>query len=190
MPRNYENMSDEQLIDLFKQGNNDVIDFLMEKYKFLVRYQAKDMFLPGADQEDLIQEGMIGLYHAIRDYNSEKEASFSTFAKICIARKMYTAIESAQRLKHSPLNHYVPLEQNPAKEETVEDPQNMILEKENTKLLDELLTNQLSEFEKEVLDLYLQGIPTKVIAQRLKREEKATDNALQRLKAKLRKVFI
>ena len=110
--KNYEEYQDEELIRRLRDGDGSVMDYLMEKYKDLVRRKARLMYLPGADQEDLIQEGMIGLFKAVRDYEKDRDASFSTFADLCISRQIYTAVEAGARKKHAPLNHYVSLSQS------------------------------------------------------------------------------
>lgn len=110
--RTYENMTDEELICKYREGDKQIMDYLMEKYKNLVRKEANAMFLLGGENDDLIQEGMIGLFKAIRDYNEQKEASFYTFARLCVSRQMYSAIEASKRKKHTPLNSYISLYDN------------------------------------------------------------------------------
>ena len=196
----YKELSDEELIARYMDGDKAVVDFLMDKYKYLVRTQAGNMFLLGADHEDLLQEGMIGLFKAVRDYDPGRDASFQTFAKLCISRQIFTAIEASNRYKHAPLNSYLSLSEpdneqyQEAKERlvkmtAVESPETLIIDKENMEQLEKLLTAELSTLEKQVLDLYFIGMSTREIAAILGRTEKATDNALQRLKGKLRKVF-
>ena len=194
----YKELSDEELIARYMDGDKEVVDFLMDKYKYLVRGQAANMFLLGADHEDLLQEGMIGLFKAIRDYDPGRDASFQTFAKLCISRQIFTAIEASGRRKHAPLNSYTSLsvadsEQHQEARErlikmtAIESPETMIIDKENMAQLEEKLREELSPLEKQVLDLYYIGMSTREIAAILGRTEKATDNALQRLKAKLKK---
>ena len=196
----YKELADEELIVRYMDGDDSVVDFLMDKYKYLVRSQAENMFLLGADHEDLLQEGMIGLFKAIRDYDPGRDASFHTFAKLCISRQIFTAIEAANRHKHAPLNTYTSLSEadndqyHEVRERLVEmtaiaSPETMLIDKENMAQLEEMLTSELSALEKQVLDLYFIGMSTKEIAAILGRTEKATDNALQRMKGKLRKVF-
>ncbi|MFI3238001.1 MAG: sigma-70 family RNA polymerase sigma factor [Lachnospiraceae bacterium] len=185
-------MTDEKLFQDYIGNEREITDILMEKYKYLVRSLAKDLFLPGADHEDLIQEGMIGLFKAIRDFDKEKNVKFITFATVCITRQMYTAIESAQRNKHIPLNNYLPIEYLQEEQEPLDVksiPEMIVLEKEKTEYLSRLFETQLTELEQDVLKLYLTGRTTKEIATILDRSEKSTDNALQRLKAKLKRTI-
>lgn len=196
----YKGLSDEELISRYMDGDNEVVDFLMDKYKYLVRGQAGNMFLLGADHEDLLQEGMIGLFKAIRDYDPGRDASFMTFARLCISRQIFTAIEASNRHKHAPLNSYLSLSENDneqcreakkrlAKMTAIESPEAMMIAKEDTEQLEVRITSELSRLEKQVLDLYYIGMSTREIAAILGRTEKATDNALQRVKAKLRKLI-
>ena len=196
----YKELSDEELIARYMDGDKAIVDFLMDKYKYLVRLQAGNMFLLGADHEDLLQEGMIGLFKAIRDYDPGRDASFQTFAKLCISRQIFTAIEASNRHKHAPLNSYTSLSETDSEQykeirerlieiTAIESPETMLIDKENVAQLEQTLTAELSALEKQVLDLYFIGMSTREIAAILGRTEKATDNALQRMKAKLRKVF-
>ena len=193
-------LTDEELIARYMDGENAVVDFLMDKYKYLVRSQAGKMFLLGADHEDLLQEGMIGLFKAIRDYDPGRDASFQTFAKLCISRQIFTAIEASNRHKHAPLNSYTSLSETDSEHyreirdrlvemTAIESPETMMRDKENMAQLEDILTAELSVLEKQVFDLYFIGMSTREIAAILGRSEKATDNALQRLKGNLRKVF-
>ena len=196
----YKELCDEELIARYMDGDSTVVDFLMDKYTYLVRIQAGNMFLLGADHEDLLQEGMIGLFKAIRDYDPGRDASFQTFAKLCISRQIFTAIEASNRHKHAPLNYYTSLSAEDSEQykearerlismTTIESPETMMIDKENMAQLEEMLREELSPLEKQVLDLYFIGMSTREIAAILGRTEKATDNALQRLKSKLKKVF-
>ena len=196
----YKELSDEELLARYMDGDKGVVDFLMDKYKYLVRMQAGNMFMLGADREDLLQEGMIGLFKAVRDYDPGRDASFQTFAKLCISRQIFTAIEASNRNKHAPLNSYLSLsdtedEQHKeareriAKMTAIESPETLMIDRENVAQLEEMLKAELSPLEKQVLDLYMIGMSTREIAAILGRTEKTTDNALQRLKGKLRKVF-
>lgn len=195
----YKSLGDEELIARYMDGDDKVVDFLMDKYKYLVRGQARNMFMLGADREDLLQEGMIGLFKAIRDFDPGRDASFMTFAKLCISRQIFTAIEASNRYKHAPLNSYLSLsdaedEQSKeareriAKMTAIESPESLIIDKENMTQLEQTLTEELSPLEKQVLDLYYIGMSTREIAAILGRTEKATDNAFQRLKMKLKKI--
>ncbi len=194
--KKYEKNTDEELIVLLHEGDVGVIDFLMEKYKNLVRRHAKVMYIAGADNDDLIQEGMIGLFKAIRDYDSVHEASFQTFARLCISRQIVTAIENSRRKKHAPLNSYISLytTEEDGEETLMESlssladssPEEKILDRERVELLMEKIMGVLSPFEGKVFRLYLVGMDYTEIAKALGKEEKSTDNALQRIKRKVR----
>ena len=198
----YEQCTDGELIDRLRRGESPIMDYICDKYKNLVRSKAKSMFILGADNEDLIQEGMIGLFKAVQDYDLGRDASFSTFAELCISRQMYTAVQASRRRKHFPLNSYVSLDSEASdddKEGTklaellvdkVElSPEEVFLDKERVAYLEKAIEEELSDFEKQVLDLYRTGMSYSQIAKVLGRDEKATDNALQRLKAKIRKML-
>lgn len=206
--QDYDAFSDEELILRLRDGENDITDYIMEKYKGMVKSKAKSMYLLGADTEDLIQEGMIGLFKAIRDYDSGRDASFSTFADLCVSRQMYTAVQASTRKKHSPLNTYVSLYGltsqgrsdgadglgeaqlvNALASGTQKNPEEVFIDRESMELLERIIESQLSAFEKQVLDLYLTGMSYGQIARVLGKDEKSTDNALQRIKSKLRKVI-
>jgi len=200
--KKYEECQDDELIRRLRDGDGSVMDYLMEKYKDLVRRKARLMYLPGADQEDLIQEGMIGLFKAVRDYDCGRDASFYTFADLCISRQMYTAVQASKRLKHSPLNSYVSLYERSSEGTDNEEknliealaartqmsPEELFLDKERVEDLERAIETELSSFEKQVLDLYLTGMSYTQIAKVLGRDEKSTDNALQRLKSKIRRL--
>lgn len=194
----YEGKTDEDLIRMMHDGDEKVVDYLMVKYKNLVRKKARALFLIGADNEDLIQEGMIGLFKAIRGYNEEKEASFYHFAQLCISRQMYTAMEASQRKKHAPLNSYVSLyeeagggESQPLAEVlesfTNGNPEDLMIDQENMEAFQRKIEKELSKMEKEVLALTLQGLDYQQAAQIMERSPKSIDNALQRIKGKLKK---
>ena len=202
MSKQYDGISDEELIDRLRQGENGITDHLLDKYKNLVRSNAQTMFILGADNDDLIQEGMIGLFKAIRDYDSGRDASFFTFADLCISRQMYNAVQASQRQKHIPLNTYISLYAQVNKEseegqelgETISsrtEPslEEMVIAKETAKALEEKIAQELSEFENQVLDLHLTGMTYVQIAKILGRDEKSTDNALQRVKTKVKKLL-
>ena len=148
------------------------------------------MFLIGGDTDDLIQEGMIGLFKAIQDYQPDKEASFLTFARLCIDRQVYSAIQSSRRQKHQPLNSYISLSQNEEESELVdvqaEDPESIIIDRENTLHLQEQIKENLSVLENKVLDCYLEGNDYNSIAQILGKSPKSIDNALRRIRSKIR----
>lgn len=203
MKEEYQNFSDEELLIRLRDGETEITDFIMNKYKNLVRSKAKSMYILGADGDDLIQEGMIGLFKAVRDYDSGRDASFFTFADLCISRQMYTAVQASRRQKHIPLNTYVSLyatvRENKDDEEaslvnilakkTELSPEELVIDKENVVQLEKLIEKELSGFEKQVLDLYMTGMRYTQIAKVLGRDEKSTDNALQRVKTKLKKAL-
>lgn len=198
----YRHCSDGELIDRLRRGEESIMDYICEKYKNLVRSKAKSMFILGADNEDLIQEGMIGLFKAVRDFDAGRDASFYTFAELCISRQMYTAVQASKRQKHRPLNTYVSLDSRNANNDdgrenlllselltdrTEQSPEELFLDKERVADLERTIEKELSDFERQVLDLYLTGMTYTEIAKVLGRDEKATDNALQRLKSKIKK---
>ena len=185
--KKYEECQDDELIRRLRDGDGSVMDYLMEKYKDLVRRKARLMYLPGADQEDLIQEGMIGLFKAVRDYEKDRDASFSTFADLCISRQIYTAVEAGARKKHAPLNHYVSLSQ--PEDVWEKSPEELVIDQENTRLLEETIEQELTPLEKQVMDLHLTGMGYREIAKVLGRDGKSTDNALQRSRGKLRRAL-
>ena len=201
MSGRYGNTTDEELIDRIRQGESQITDYIMEKYKNLVRKKVKSMYILGADNDDLIQEGMIGLFKAVRDYDAGRDASFYTFADLCVSRQMYNAVQASRREKHAPLNSYISLYEDMA--ETEEDgamelvnviasnietnPEQIFIDKENVAQIEAIIEKELSSFEKQVLDLYITGMAYSQIAKVLGRDEKSTDNALQRLKTKLRR---
>ena len=194
----YEHMSDEQLIRKYRDGDKQIIDYIMEKYKNLVRKEANAMFLLGGENDDLIQEGMIGLFKAVQDYDTEKEASFHSFARLCVTRQMYSAIEASKRKKHSPLNSYVSLydkdEEQSSLIETMEDngqsnPEDLLISREYVTILENRLEESLSALEKRVLYLHLLGTDYKTIANLLDKSSKTIDNALQRIKGKTTKIL-
>lgn len=199
MKADYRQYSDEELLVRLREGEGGITDYLMNKYKGLVRNKAKSMYILGADNEDLIQEGMIGLFKALRDYDSGRDASFATFADLCVSRQMYTAVQASRRQKHIPLNTYVSLNGSVGRDGDEEElsemlaarfeqsPEEVLIDRENVVLLEKTIERELSTFEKQVLDLYLTGMGYQQIAKVLGRDDKSTDNALQRLKNKLRK---
>lgn len=200
MYNDYEPLSDEELISRLRDGDHRVTEYIIEKYKDLVRKKSKSMYILGADHEDLLQEGMIGLFKAVRDYDAGRDASFYTFAELCVTRQIYTAIQSAGRKKHSFLNSYVSLygdlEKNGEEypeliQELVardaKNPEELVIDQENLESLERIIEQELSGFEKQVLELCLTGMNYTEIARVLGRTDKATDNALQRLKAKIKK---
>ncbi len=194
----YDRMTDEQLIGKLRDGDKKIMDYIMEKYKNLVRKEANAMYLLGGENDDLIQEGMIGLFKAVQDYDPKQEASFYSFARLCITRQLYSAIEASKRKKHGPLNSYVSLyDKNDEKEaliETVEaerenNPEEILVSREYARLLESELEEQLSDLESRVLYLHLLGTDYKTIARLLDKSPKTVDNALQRIKGKTEKIL-
>jgi len=192
-------MTDEAIVALANDGDLDAQDFLINKYKNFVRAKARSYFLIGADREDIIQEGMIGLYKAIRDFKPDKLSSFRAFAELCITRQIITAIKTATRQKHIPLNSYVSLNKPIYDEESdrtlldiisgnrITDPEEFIIGHEDFLKIEAKIGEILSSLEKEVLSLYLQGRSYQEIAVLLNRHIKSIDNALQRVKRKIEK---
>ena len=196
-PQPFIKMTDEELVSLVHSGNTEALDFLITKFRHFVRMKARSYFLIGADKEDIIQEGMIGLYKAIRDFRSDKLSSFRAFAELCIVRQIITAIKTATRQKHIPLNSYVSLDKPIYDEESdrtlmdvltgngVDDPEELMINNEEFKYMEEKMGEVLSELEREVLTLYLDGQSYQEISEKLERHVKSIDNALQRVKRKL-----
>ncbi len=194
---NLEHLTDEEIVELAKYGNVGALEFLINKYKNFVRAKARTYFLIGADKEDIIQEGMIGLYKAIRDYRYDRQASFRAFAEICVTRQIITAIKTATRQKHIPLNSYVSLNKPVFDEEsertlgevvTTEkdgNPEELFINQENLMDIESTMHKILSPLEQEVVNLYLEGKSYQEIAEQLDRHVKSVDNALQRVKRKL-----
>ena len=192
-------MADEQLIIASRNGDRVAEDLLYEKYKQFIRVRARSYFLVGADREDIIQEGLIGLYKAIRDYSPDKNTSFRSFAELCVTRQIITAIKAATRQKHIPLNSYVSLNRPVYMEEPertlidvlgaaqMSDPEETLISRETYESMEEQLVSSLSPLERSVLTLYLEGRSYVEIAELLGRSSKAIDNALQRVKHKLEK---
>ncbi|WP_187695470.1 RNA polymerase sporulation sigma factor SigH [Oceanobacillus piezotolerans] len=198
---NIEQLDDEEIINLIHQGSSHALDYLINKYRNFVRAKARTYFLIGADKEDIIQEGMIGLYKAIRDYDGDKLSSFKAFAELCITRQIITAIKTATRQKHIPLNSYVSLDKPIYDEESdrtlldviagtqVADPQELLVNREKMSDMELKLSELLSELEKQVLRLYIDGRTYQEISVELKRHVKSIDNALQRVKRKLEQLM-
>ena len=193
----YANLSDEELVELSASGDRRATEHLLSKYKNLVKNRAKAYFLVGADRDDIVQEGMIGLFKAIRDFDITKQASFLGFAEVCIKRQIITAVKASTRQKHLPLNSYISLsdpvyEDNPelslldkiAQRDSV-GPEEMFLRREMAEHIGTEIENKLSSLEKTVLSLYLSGMNYQEIAIELNRTPKSIDNALQRIKRKL-----
>ncbi len=196
---NFNPASDEEVIRDAKTGDGQALEFLINKYKSFVRAKARTYFLIGADREDIIQEGMIGLYKAIRDFRGDKLSSFRAFAELCITRQIITAIKTATRQKHIPLNSYISLNKpifdeesdrtllDVISEESVSDPEEMMINREEFAGIEVKMGEILSSLEWQVLSLYLQGRTYQEISVLLHRHVKSIDNALQRVKRKLEK---
>lgn len=196
-PQRFTEMTDEELVSLVHSGNTEALDFLITKFRHFVRMKARSYFLIGADKEDIIQEGMIGLYKAIRDFRSDKLSSFRAFAELCIIRQIITAIKTATRQKHIPLNSYVSLDKPIYDEESdrtlmdvltgssIDDPEELMINNEEFLYMEEKMGEVLSDFEREVLTFYLDGQSYQEISEKLGRHVKSIDNALQRVKRKL-----
>ena len=195
----YDNMLDEELVITAKDGDKEALEYLINKYKNFVRAKARSYFLIGADKEDIVQEGMIGLYKSIRDFKNDKLSSFRAFAELCITRQIITAIKTATRQKHIPLNSYISLNKPIYDEESdrtlldiltsvkITDPEELIINKEELCSIELKIGEMLSDLELEVLMSYLQGKSYQEIAVDLDRHVKSIDNALQRVKRKLEK---
>lgn len=191
--QNFEYDADEQLLEAYRKdrSNTSIMDCLMERYKNLVRQKARAMYLVGGETDDLIQEGMIGLFKAIRDFDPKKEASFQTFARICIDRQMYHAVRNSNRQKNQPLNSYVSLsgddkESGIFRELLDNNVETVIIDKENAENLEERIRRCLSPFENHVLTSYLKGNDYLTIAEEFEKNPKSIDNALQRIRGKVR----
>lgn len=199
--KEYGNHTDEELIRMLRDGDQDVTDYLIDKYKNLVRKKARAMYLIGGDNDDLIQEGMIGLFKAVRDFREDKESSFYHFADLCISRQLYSAVEMSQRQKHLPLNTYVSLYEHQEDREdgkslvevlqslSDKNPEEMLLDREQSAAMERKIKEHLSDFENQVLDLYMGGNNYTEIAVALDKSSKSVDNALQRIKNKLGAIF-
>ncbi len=193
----YADMSDEAIVCMAQNGDNKAIEYILEKYKGLVKSRARAYFLIGADSEDLIQEGMIGLYKAIRDFNCEKQVGFAAFADICTTRQIVTAVKTATRQKHTPLNNYISFNKKIAADDSektmldylsetlISDPEQIVINQESFENVNRKISSILSDFEMRVLELYLSGRSYQEIADQLGKSAKSIDNALQRTKRKI-----
>lgn len=203
--KEYDQLTDEEIILRIHNGDQAAMDYLLEKYKYMVRNKAKALYLIGGDKDDLIQEGMIGLYKAIRDYQEGKDNSFFNFADLCVSRQIYSAIKASNRKKNIPLNTYISLytpvnkSNNEADDkealvdiiyqENISNPEELVIDKENTSMIEYELVRRLSDLEKKVLSLYMQDLKYQQIAEVLGKEPKTIDNALTRIKSKLNQVL-
>lgn len=202
LDNNYNSMSDEQLISLVKTDDKYALDFIIEKYKDLVNMKVSKYFIIGAEKEDIIQEGMIGLFKAIQSFNPDKQNSFKTFANLCIERQLITAIKTSNRQKHMPLNGYLSLNTaayDDDEDTTVlevfdshltEDPLDTITKKEYYQRVENAIDKSLSDFEKQVLVRFIKGESYVTIAQKLDAPVKSIDNAIQRIRKKAIKNII
>lgn len=197
-------MEEEQIICLAQEGNSEAMTYLLEKYKETVRALARPLFLMDGDQDDLLQEGMIGLFKAIRTFDKTRKASFETFARLCISGQLYSAIKISNRQKNIPLNSYISLdapvnqgegagadrsfEKNQALAAWQKNPEEIVISQENAKNIRKRLFSRLSKMEKMVLQYFLQGLTYQEIAKKMEKSPKAIDNALQRIKTKLAKL--
>lgn len=197
MQSRLKSMSDEEVVALAQTGDEQAVEHILEKYKALVKARVRAYFLMGADKEDLLQEGMIGLFKAIRDFSADKQASFASFADLCATRQIVTAIKTATRQKHMPLNNYVSLNKPTYTDESertlldlvsysaVSDPEQIVINEEDYNNTAKKILESLSSFEREVLEAYLQGRSYNEIAGLQGRSAKSIDNALQRIKKKI-----
>ena len=199
---NYNNVKDEDLIRKIKSGDNNALDYLLNKYQEVVNMKVSRYFIIGAEKEDIIQEGLIGLYKAIKNFEPEKQNSFKSFANLCIERQLITAIKSSNRQKHMPLNSYLSLNMSAYDNEDddtsiydifdanlIEDPLDTITKKEYYKDVEQQIDKTLSTFEKRVLNELVNGNSYMVIAQKLNSTVKSVDNAIQRIRKKTMKLL-
>ncbi len=199
MYRDFEGMTDEEIALLAQQGDTDASEYLLNKYKNFVRSKARSYFLVGADHEDIVQEGMIGLFKAFRDFKPDKLASFHAFAELCVTRQIITAIKTATRQKHIPLNSYVSLNRPVFDEDsdrtlmdvlsgvTTAGPEELLIGQEDYDSIEKTIEEMLSPLERETLNLFLEGKSYHEIAEEMGRHPKSVDNALQRIKRKMEK---
>ena len=202
--KDYDNMNDEDLVEIIKSGDKLAFDYLINKYKEIVYMKVSKYYMIGAEKEDIVQEGLIGLFKAIKSYQNDKKNSFKTFANMCIERQLITAIKSSNRQKHMPLNSYLSLNMSAYDNEEdgktsntdmidilnthlIEDPLDTIAQKEYYQTIEETINNTLSDFEKKVLNYYMQGESYTQIAEKLDAPVKSIDNAIQRIRKKAMK---
>ena len=198
----YDDMKDEEIISLIKNGDDNAYSFILNKYKELVNVKVTKYYIIGAEKDDIIQEGMIGLFKAIKNYNDAKQNSFKTFANICIERQLITAIKNSNRQKHKPLNSYLSLNNSKYEDDengeefintfdskTIEDPLDTVMKKEYIKNLEQAIDTSLSKFEKQVLKRYIKGESYINIATQLNSTVKSVDNAIQRIRKKATNSF-
>ena len=198
-PDEYANLTDEQIVDLTRKGNKEALNYLIDKYTELVSMKVSKYFIVGAERDDIMQEGLIGLFKAIKCYTEEKQTSFKTFANLCVERQLQTAIKSSNRQKHMPLNSYISLNMSAYDEnedtslievlnsKTMEDPLDTLTKKEYYKFVEDRMDENLSDFEKQVLHRFTRGESYAQIAEGLDTQAKAIDNAIQRIRKKTMK---
>lgn len=201
MNQGYQEMPDDDIVLLAQKGDNEALLFILKKYKSFVKGRARSYFLIGADREDIIQEGMIGLYKAIRDFKADKQVTFRAFAEICITRQIITAVKAATRQKHVPLNSYISLNKPVYEENTNQtffdifttdpqaNPEDMVIDQEAYNNIELKINKILSPFEMKVLNMYLEGKNYHQMSIDLNRDHKSIDNALQRIKKKLERAL-
>lgn len=194
--------TDEELVSQVREGNLFALEFIMNKYKDFVRSKTRTYFLIGADRDDILQEGMIGLYKAVRDYNPDKAATFKSFADLCVTRQIITAVKASNRQKHIPLNSYISLNRPMYEDDNerstfldliasskIVNPEEIFIGQENLQNIESTISKKLSKLERKVLLLYLEGKSYQDISERLKKPIKSIDNALQRVKHKLEEIL-
>lgn len=198
--QNYASLSDEMVIAIIREGNQEAVEYLLHKYTALVKKETRKIYMIGADYDDVAQEGMIGLFQAIRDYDETKGASFHTFASLCIKRHICSIVTASNRMKHKPLNEYVSFYTAAANASETGDewllldmltadltsnPEEVVIDQENVTTLEQRIQSYLSTYEQRVLELYLQGKSYTDIASQLDKSEKSVDNAIQRIRSKI-----
>lgn len=192
----YKKMTDEQVVELAQKGDRHAADFMVIKYRDFVEMRSMPYYMAGGERDDLVQEGLIGLYKAIKSYSQDKRANFKTFAEVCVVRQMISAVKFSTRKKNNPLNHYVSIHVPEDELDTISgklvdvkdnNPESMIIERESAQGMQNKINSVLSDFESEVLGYYLSGISYKEIAKHIGRPAKAVDNALSRIKKKIEK---
>ena len=193
---NYKEIGDESAVALAQKGDKKAAEYIVEKYRDFVEVRSIPYFMAGGERDDLIQEGLIGLYKAIKSYSDDKKANFKTFAEICIVRQMISAVKSSTRKKNSPLNHYISIHTSEDEPDTIsaklidvknKNPESLLIERESAQGMQSRINSVLSNFESEVLGYYLSGLTYKEIAEFMKKTPKAVDNALFRIKRKIEK---
>lgn len=195
--KNLENLTDEQLVKIAQSGDNEALEAILSRYKNLIYSKSKPYFLAGADDDDIIQEGFIGLYKAVKDFDGDRFPFFKVFAGVCVTRRIITAVKAASRKKHQPLNSYVSLDKNTYDDDSdttlldvmafdeLQDPEAILIDRERVDGMEYKINKVLSKLETEVLVYYLEGMSYSEIAGKLGKDTKAVDNAIQRIKKKL-----